>query len=281
MRCIEPGVLPESEYFYHTPTVIGQPMLYYIIACGHFYCDDKYYIERDNFGNHLLIYVVKGGVKIDCKVGSAVAKAGQLALFDCNKPHRYSAEGQTEFLFLHFEGANSITLCDYISKNFGIVFSLPNNSTLLEYLETMITESRTSAVATEIEHSKIIYTILCSIIQEIYVECPGDQGVDMIKQSIKFIRDNIGQSLTVQDIAEQANLSIFYFTRLFKKYIGYAPYEFVMHTKIDHAKFLLRTTNQSVKEIAYAVGYQTEHSFSVSFSHKVGISPLRFRNLKI
>lgn len=281
MRCIEPGVLPESEYFYHTPTVVAQPMLYYIVACGHFYCNEQYRIERKNFGNHLMAYVVSGALNITCKAGNAVARAGQIALFDCHLPHTYYAEEATEFLFIHFEGANTSTICDYITKNIGIVTTLAEDSRIPEHISSMIAESRSNIVVTEIEHSKMIYNILCSMIQDLHEESTMDEQGEMIQAAVKMIRDNIGEPIDVHEVAEFVNLSLFHFTRLFKKRTGFSPHEFIIHTRIDYAKYLLRTTRQTVKEIAFNVGYRSEHSFSVAFSNKVGISPIRFRNLQI
>lgn len=281
MRCMDPGTLPKSEYFYHTPTVVAQPMLYFMVACGHFYCDQNYCIERDNFRNYLMIYVVSGALYLTCKDGKATAKPGQIALIDCHKHHKYQAADQTEFLFIHFEGANTATICEYIVKNMGIVIRVSKENKVQEYIQTMIAESRSNKVVTEIEHSKMIYTILCSLIQELHEHPELDDTGEVIRRAVTFIKEKISEPITVSDVAQHVNLSVFYFTRLFKKRTGFAPHEFITHSRIDHAKYLLRTTDQTVKEVAFSVGYRSEHSFSLAFSNKSGLSPGRFRNLRI
>ena len=57
----------------------------------------------------------------------------------------------------------------------------------------------------------------------------------------------------------------------------YPPYEYIILRRIDKAKYLLTSTQLSVKEIAYATGYNSEENFIHSFRSNVGIAPGLFR----
>lgn len=280
MRCVEPGVLPGSECFFHTPTVIAQPILYYIEMCGHFYCSRGYHIKRENFGSHLMVLVKESGLYVASKDGKGMAGPGDIAIVDCHKPHEYWAENNTEFFFIHFEGANTATICDYIVRCRGLIFPFQNSS-ILETMNLLMEEGRSNQVVEEIKYSKLVYTILCSVIQEQHEYSVEDEGSRMVRQAIEYIKKHLCEPISVGEVAEFVGLSVYYFTRLFKKQTGFSPHEYVMHMKIDRAKYLLRTTNDTVCEVAFAVGYRSEHSFSMSFSNKVGLSPGKFRNLLI
>jgi AraC-like DNA-binding protein len=79
-------------------------------------------------------------------------------------------------------------------------------------------------------------------------------------------RDFLGSSytgrFTLEDGARQACLSPFHFNRLFTRAFGETPHEFVTRLRIDTAKRMLLTANQSVTEICFEVGYKSLGSFS-------------------
>ena len=281
MRCVEPGLLPESECFFNMPTVIAQPVLYHMETSGHFYCNRDYHIKRNNFGSYLMVFVSKGGLHVLTKDGRGLAGPGEIAMVDCHKPHEYWSEEGTEFYFFHFDGANSATIFDYIIKSMGLVFPSQNSAGIQETMNSLIEVSRYNQVVKAIEHSKLIYTILCSVIQDQHEYSVEDEGSRVVSQAIGYIKEHMSEQLSVGEIAGSVGLSVYYFTRLFKKRTGFSPHEYVTHMKIDRAKYLLRTTNDTIREVAYAVGYQSEHNFSMSFTNKVGLSPGKFRKLLI
>jgi len=76
-------------------------------------------------------------------------------------------------------------------------------------------------------------------------------------------------------------MSMFHFSRLFKKKIGQPPYPFILTSRIDRAKILLKSTSLTVKEIARMIGFNSETNFISTFSSRVGIPPQKFREFPL
>ncbi|RZJ55072.1 MAG: AraC family transcriptional regulator [Flavobacterium sp.] len=84
--------------------------------------------------------------------------------------------------------------------------------------------------------------------------------------------------LSVQTLADKLNLSPDYLSNLLKIHTGHNAQQHI-HTKlIDKAKEKLSTTNLSISEIAYEIGFEHPQSFSKFFKTKTKQSPLSFRS---
>lgn len=82
---------------------------------------------------------------------------------------------------------------------------------------------------------------------------------------------------TVTYIAESLNISPSYLTGLLKALTGQSTQQHLHHKLIELAKEKLSTTNLSVSEIAYELGFEHLQSFSKLFKAKTNLSPLEFR----
>ncbi|ARS35700.1 helix-turn-helix domain-containing protein [Pontibacter actiniarum] len=83
--------------------------------------------------------------------------------------------------------------------------------------------------------------------------------------------------LTVQRVAERMNLSPNYLSDLLRLHTGQNTQQHIHEKLIEKAKEKLSTTNLSVSEIAYALGFEYAQSFSTLFKKKTQMSPLEFR----
>jgi len=83
--------------------------------------------------------------------------------------------------------------------------------------------------------------------------------------------------LTVQRVAEHMNLSPDYLSDLLRVHTGQNTQQLIHERLIEKAKEKLSTTNLSVSEIAYALGFEHSQSFSTLFKKKTNSSPLEFR----
>ena len=94
-----------------------------------------------------------------------------------------------------------------------------------------------------------------------------------------FNANQAGQQglLTVQRIAEHMNLSPNYLSDLLRVHTGQNTQQHLHEKLIEKAKEKLSTTNASVSEIAYNLGFEHAQSFSTLFKKKTKMSPLEFR----
>lgn len=83
--------------------------------------------------------------------------------------------------------------------------------------------------------------------------------------------------LSVKNVADAMNVSSDYLSSLLKQLTGKNAQEHIHHKLIEKAKEKLSTTDLSVSEIAYELGFEYPQSFSKLFKMKTKVSPLEFR----
>ena len=96
---------------------------------------------------------------------------------------------------------------------------------------------------------------------------------------IESMRDNLGEQLTIDDMAKTALFSKFHFTRIFQRATGVSPGRFLSAMRLQEAKRLLTSTSLTVTEISHRVGYTSVGTFSSRFRNSVGVSPTTYRQL--
>jgi AraC-like DNA-binding protein len=91
--------------------------------------------------------------------------------------------------------------------------------------------------------------------------------------------DRYDEPLSLEEMADMAVFSRFYFSRVFRSITGTSPGRFLTAIRLYKAKNLLLETTMSVTDISYQVGYNSPGTFSSRFTRSVGISPARYRYL--
>ncbi len=101
--------------------------------------------------------------------------------------------------------------------------------------------------------------------------------VEMINKARLRIRESLETNLQIQDIAESLGISYSNFRKQFKEYTGVAPAMYQQDLRLQRAKELLSTTDESIKEIAYRLNFESPDYFSSKFKIKTGMKPSEFR----
>jgi AraC family transcriptional regulator len=97
---------------------------------------------------------------------------------------------------------------------------------------------------------------------------------------IVAMRDNLGDQLTIDDMARTAMFSKFHFSRVFQRVTGVSPGRFLSAVRFQEAKELLVSTELTVTDICHRVGYTSVGTFSSRFRRNVGVSPTAYRQLR-
>lgn len=95
----------------------------------------------------------------------------------------------------------------------------------------------------------------------------------IISKGIKYIEDNINGYINVSAAAKLCSITPSCFRRLFKKYSGCSPKEYVLNKKLQKSKQLLKSGLYSVNEISELLGFTSPSYFSRLFKEKTGYSP--------
>lgn len=96
-----------------------------------------------------------------------------------------------------------------------------------------------------------------------------------IRRVREYIRENVGENIKLQTLAEIARLSPFYLNRSFKAQIGLPPHEFQNQLRIEKALKLL-ASKKSFAETAFETGFSDQSHFNRFFKRYLGITPKRF-----
>lgn len=279
----EAGVLARSERFFSTPSATARGLFFYVTRVGHYYYDEKYNFldscdvaHQESHKNFYLAYIRSGTMYFET-TQIFTAERGQVALIDCHKPHRFFTAGPAESMWIHFDGANAAAFFNQIIafRSGRQTFDPPAGGHIEQEMAQIISGLR-SASMSEVDCSQRIYRILCSLL---FPTAQSGQTTenDAIAKAIRFIGAHLFEQLSVKRVADAVNLSPSHFSRLFRSTTGFSPHEYIMLHRIDEAKALLQSTNLSVKEIAFRVGYRSEVNFITAFTDKTGSSPTQFR----
>ena len=122
-----------------------------------------------------------------------------------------------------------------------------------------------------------LHEMLALCAQSILAEAETTSARQVILQAAEILRKNYQQELCLADLLAEAHMSKSYFLRLFRRYMGTTPYNYLVNFRITQAKELLVLTDHSVSEIAQEAGFGDASNFSTRFAKATGQSPLQYR----
>lgn len=108
-----------------------------------------------------------------------------------------------------------------------------------------------------------------------------DRGVhhdELIIAAQQWLQDNAHRPLKIVELSTHLEMSTRSINRRFVSAIGESPLAYLTRYRIGSAKELLRTSNSSIGEIAFLVGYQDVSHFSALFKKSIGTNPSAYRN---
>ena len=99
-----------------------------------------------------------------------------------------------------------------------------------------------------------------------------------LERVVDFIDAHFSEPIAMDDLSAVAGMSTIHFSRGFKKAVGVTPHEFLTRRRLTQAKVLLRSSNLSITEVAFASGFGSSAHFASVFSRKVGMTPSAYRS---
>ncbi len=98
-----------------------------------------------------------------------------------------------------------------------------------------------------------------------------------LRKVTDLLEAHLDDEFSLSQLANEAGISEFHFSRLFKKTTGFAPSRFFIRMRMEKARRLLRETSKSVIEVGLDVGYSSPSHFAQIFRREVGVVPSQYR----
>ena len=99
----------------------------------------------------------------------------------------------------------------------------------------------------------------------------------MVRKAKDYIKTHISDTLAINDISAQFQLSPYYFSTLFKNFTGVCIRDYIVQERINKAKSLLQNPEKKIQDIALESGYQDVAHFNRAFKKITGLSPSKYR----
>ncbi len=106
---------------------------------------------------------------------------------------------------------------------------------------------------------------------------PYNRDEKMVTIACEMMQDTFGEALSIDQLCAQLDVSRTRFFGIFKSQMKMTPADYLNKIRLDQAKRLLKQSDSSLLEIAYACGFKRDDSFIRFFKRNTGISPLRYR----
>jgi len=277
MNSFEHGVLNQSDYFMYTASSQAKNSFFYPLCTGHFFYSSDYQLNFRTYDSFLLMFIKKGTCIIEMNHQTYTAYENQIVLIDCYKPHRYYTNTGWEAEWLHFDGPVARQYFNMITESSNFILSLKDNYLFCKNLNKIYSMFKNNASIKEALISQYITNLLTELLVSKDFSPRQVIHTDIIEDTTAFINEHLCESLTLEQLASNASLSPYYFTRLFKKETGFTPHEYIIAARINLAKFQLKNTNLPVKEICFSSGFTSESSFCSTFKKWEHITPLNYR----
>ncbi|MFD1671303.1 helix-turn-helix domain-containing protein [Agrilactobacillus yilanensis] len=262
----------------------------------HKYLLNKYQVHSTPIpiSNCCLIFVIEGALNVTTTDKNMALQQGQWYFNPDQKMiQKIEATAKTQFYLLTFASSSTIhqAATSFLDHHDGFDVTLPefdfpkNTHTVETYLNKLETNLNQLAYKSTLSNDYLLSEILIEL-RDQFVDnllnspknTPLKRTPAKFERIMQWLALHADETLEVTAIANRFDITPEYLTYLFKTYEGVSTIKFIHNLKISKAKDLLLTTNMSVKQIGYYLGFKNIKYFMRLFKKEIGYTPTDFRN---
>lgn len=254
---------------------------FYVTAIGFYPHAAFHNRERKSGCNQLiLLYCTAGAGTVIVKDEVFNLSPNHFIILPRNVSHQYtsSQEDPWTIYWIHFMGESADLLYSrYLEYSLKPIFSAYDERRI-ERFELIFNLLEDSFEWRNLEAvNLLLLEFISSFIYAREINPAGSES-DKITESISFMKKNIACQHSVQDLAQQQNLSVTHYSRMFRSKTGSSPNQYFSELKIQKSCQYLYFTDRSIKEICAELGFQDPYYFSRLFKKLIGVSPAKYKS---
>ncbi len=97
------------------------------------------------------------------------------------------------------------------------------------------------------------------------------------RRVLEYLDAHLAQRITLDDLADAACMSRFHFSRVFRNTFGQSPGQYLIATRLNKARHLLRCTDETVERVAELSGFPSARAMARAMRRQCGASPCQYR----
>jgi AraC-like DNA-binding protein len=106
----------------------------------------------------------------------------------------------------------------------------------------------------------------------------ADAEAKRFQPVLDFVEESLDRDVGLFELASLTGLSVTHFAHAFKATYGVSPYRYILQRRVERAKILLRTSEDTIAAIAARIGFSSQSRFSQTFASVTGVSPSACRS---
>lgn len=103
------------------------------------------------------------------------------------------------------------------------------------------------------------------------------ENLQRIQHVMDYIDMHITEDMTISQLSGIANMSVSYFSQLFRECNGYSAWDYIISRRIDMAQRLLLSGNEPIYTVALRCGFHNTTNFNKAFKKHTGVAPSAYR----
>ncbi len=266
----------------------GSPLVDFMPSdVGHFPSARWHFVERKKpISQAIIIYCVEGEGWGRIGGGSTFPiRSGHIALFPTGSVHAYgaSADMPWSIFWVHVSGikAEILPALLELEPDDPVLFvgKDPALASLFERILSIL--GRGYSADNLLLSSMALGELISHLVVNRHRHPNNDTGIDeRIERVIDRMHNSLGETLSIEELAGDANLSCSHFAAIFKKRTGFPVLDFFTRLKMQQACYLLDSTAMPIKTIAADLGFEDPFYFSRTFRRIYDLSPLQYRTMR-
>ena len=267
-----------------TPNQVAKNSIAYVQELGDFIVGRNYFTRRANLPSYLIKFCVSGEGILEYEGSTYTVRPGQIFWIDCEKPQYYHTsqeEGAWRVLWVHLYGQSCKEYYElFLSQNNGCaVRDVDSDIAIRSTLETLIALYKNGGnnLQDDIYASGLLTHLMTLCITSSSGKTESNRLPEYIINVRSYLNTNYAEQITLEMLSRKFSINKFYIQKLFKRYIGLSPNEYLIQTRLTRAKQLLRTTSLPISQISLDVGISNIGHFIGLFKQHEGITPGGYR----
>lgn len=274
-------ITDQSVWLSATPTALSLSMPFFVTEMGHFYAENDYQVQRQEHDSFLLLYTLNGCGMVQSADSKVQLPRYHAVLVDCHHFHEYHSTSENwEFLWVHMKGTAVPVFFHTLYPDDIFAVDVKEPDSLYQHIVSLTESMQENDIVSCTSRSSVIHQLLNLLIQsslEQELERKNRRHSEAVEYVTDFIRQHYAEPISIDDMLREVPFSKYHFIRSFKRIMGSTPYHYLMNYRITMAKTLLRSTGQSVAEIAENCGFADTSNFITHFRKATGQNPLQYR----